>query len=48
VLHQKCDGIATLTTSKTFINFFGWGDGKRRRFFVVERAVTDIISASLL
>src|SRR5665213_1386280 len=46
MLHQKCDGISTAATTKTFVNFFGRRNGKRRGFFVVKRAKAYIIGAS--
>ena len=46
MLHQEADGIPTAATAKTFVDFFGGGNGKGWRFLVVERTETEVIDAS--
>jgi hypothetical protein len=45
MLHDKANGVATLSTSKAFVNFFGGGNSEGGRLFVVERAVADIVGS---
>ena len=47
MLHDEADGIAAFATAEAFINFFGWGNGKRRRFFIMKRAESEVAGAPL-
>lgn len=47
VLHQKRDGAAVLTTTKTVIELFGGTDSKGRRLFLVERAKAKQVGTAL-
>jgi hypothetical protein len=48
MLHQKSDGITAFATTKTLIDFLGWGNSKRRGLLVMEGAIAQIIGTSLL
>ena len=43
MLHEKADGIATFTTTETFIDLFGRGDGEGGGFFIVEWTKPQVI-----
>ena len=45
MLHDKADGIATFSATKAFVYFLGRRNGKGGRFFIVERAVADIVGS---
>ena len=45
MFHQKTDGIATFSTTKTFKNLLGGGNCKRWGFLVMKRAEAKIIGA---
>ena len=46
MLHHKADGIATFATAETLINLLARRYAERRRFFIVKRAVTNVIGTS--
>jgi hypothetical protein len=46
MFHYETDRIAAAATAKALVNFLGWGNGKRRRFFIVKRAQADIINST--
>ena len=46
ILHQKIYRITRFSTTKTFVDPFSRGDGKRRCFFIVERTQSDHIGSS--
>jgi hypothetical protein len=46
MLHQKTDGIAASSATKTFIDLFGGGHGKRWSFFIMKGTEAKVIGAS--
>ena len=48
MLHQKTDGVTAFTTPKTFIDFFGRRNGKRRRPFIMKRTEAKVIGPPFL
>ena len=46
MLHHKADSIAAFTTAEAFINLLAGRYAERRRFFIVKRAVTNVIGTS--
>lgn len=47
MLHQKTDGIAAFTTTKTFIDLFGRRHSERWSSFIMKRAKTEIVGTPL-
>ena len=47
MLHQKTDGVAAFTTTKTFIYFFCGRNSEGRGSFVMKRAEAKIIGTPL-
>jgi hypothetical protein len=45
MLHDKANGIATLSATKAFVDFLGRGNGKGGSLFVVERAVANVVGS---
>jgi len=45
MLHDKADGVATLSATKAFVDFLGRGNSEGGCFFVVERAVANIVGS---
>ena len=48
MLHDEADSISTLATTKTFVNFFRWRNGKGWCLFVMKRAESQVIRPSFL
>ena len=48
MFHQEADGISTASAAKTFVDFFYRRYGKRRCFFIVKGAETEIVRSSFL
>lgn len=46
MFHQKSDGITAFSTTEAFVNLFRRRYSKRRCFFVVKRANTEVIGSS--
>ena len=47
MLHDKADRVAGFTATKTFIQFFGGGDGERGGLLIMKRAKPQVIGAPL-
>ena len=46
MLHQKSNGVAALSATKTFVNFFYRGNSERRAFFIVKGAKAEVVGPS--
>jgi hypothetical protein len=46
VFHDKANGIASLSATKSLVYFFGRGNGKRWGLFIVKWTISYVIGAS--